>query len=358
MPSALTLGNTATAFGLGTLLSAVVAAFALARASGRRARITARRDAEEMLVRLGAFLQSQESAKSLRRAVRAAPAPTFWSALETFSIGIDRPGRDRLSRALERNPHSATERRALLDDSPWRRELAARRLALIAAPASRRALRSALPCGPEFVTLAAAAALARDRDLRALRWIVRNPAALRNRSDATWTGLLRAFGRRSHPFLLDTIEHRTIDAKLARAIIETLGLARFRPAARAVVRYLTHDALDVRVAAARALGRLEAIEFGYELAAALESPDWQVRAQAARALGRAGATGSTAALAKHITDRSWWVRRHAAYALAELGNEGVAALRRVATASPDPYARDIAKEVLEVDGIDLARIAS
>jgi hypothetical protein len=48
-----------------------------------------------------------------------------------------------------------------------------------------------------------------------------------------------------------------------------------------------------------------------------------------------------------MSDPVWWVRHHAAYALADLGEEGQAMLRAVLRSSPDPYARDMAREALE-----------
>jgi HEAT repeat protein len=76
-----------------------------------------------------------------------------------------------------------------------------------------------------------------------------------------------------------------------------------------------------------------------------------VRAVAAWALGRIGAVSpeagpAIAPLSARLTDRAWWVRRHAAYALWEHGEAGRAALRQIAESSPDPYARDMAREAL------------
>jgi HEAT repeat protein len=60
-----------------------------------------------------------------------------------------------------------------------------------------------------------------------------------------------------------------------------------------------------------------------------------------------GATVAVPPLAQALTDSSWWVRRHAAYALMALGEDGPEALRRIAASSPDAYARDMAREVLD-----------
>jgi HEAT repeat protein len=106
----------------------------------------------------------------------------------------------------------------------------------------------------------------------------------------------------------------------------------------------------MRVAAARALGRLGASQCAPSLLNALRDDAWQVRAQAAWALGHARAPNSVYALTTKLSDKSWWVRRHAAYALAELGSEGRSALYHAFETSQDPYARDIAEEALGAAG--------
>ena len=142
--------------------------------------------------------------------------------------------------------------------------------------------------------------------------------------------------------------------RLERAVIEVLGMGRYRAARAALeIRAASGDP-DLRVAAVRALGRIQAIESGMALLGALEDEAWQVRAQAARALGVIGATVAIPALAARLGDSSWWVRHHSAYALQRLGHEGQAALRRVVASSEDPYARDMANEALQ-GGFQLSR---
>ena len=171
------------------LLAAIATGFGVARLGARRSRRHSRRRVATLERELARFLDSKSTARALRRAVRSADPSAFWAALETLSLGLGRAERARLSGALERNPFAAAERRALEDDSPWRAELAARRLSLLRSPASRRALRRTLARGPEVVSLAAAMALARDRDARALRWIVDHPETLRRRRSSRPNGL-------------------------------------------------------------------------------------------------------------------------------------------------------------------------
>ena len=100
------------------------------------------------------------------------------------------------------------------------------------------------------------------------------------------------------------------------------------------------------MAAARTLGRIKAVDSAGSLIRALSDPIWQVRAQAARSLGLIGEKETVGPLSECLTDSSWWVRRHAAYALGALGAEGHESLHRIIATSPDPYARDIAREAL------------
>ena len=331
---------------------AIFAAFGVVRTFERRARRLAHAAALELTRRIEAFLAGGVEARALRHAVARADTGVFWSVLESIPLAPRRRRWEPLSLALAGCAHTRRERRALRDDSPWRRELAARRLALIAEPASRRALRAALERGPEIVTLAAAVTLGRYRDAQTLRWLLAHPESLARRAPRARVAVLRAYGRGALPVLAEALERGRGDAALERALVETLGLGRHAPATVVIERRLASSEAEVRVAAARALGHLRAGDSARALIAALEDEAWPVRAVAAWALGRigtvttSGAAPGIGALAVRLTDRAWWVRRHAAYALREMGEPGRAALRQAADRSPDPYARDIAREAL------------
>src|SRR5207245_555620 len=121
------------------------------------------------------------SAMVVMGAANTASESEFWGAFEAHSRRLTRAERRRLGRLLERGPHLAAERRALLAESPLRREMAARRLGLLPCARSRRALRTAVGAAPEAAAYAAARALARDADLRALLWLLDNPHLLPRR---------------------------------------------------------------------------------------------------------------------------------------------------------------------------------
>src|SRR5262249_48139103 len=193
---------------------------------------------------------------------------------------------------------------------------------------------------PQIVTSAAATALARFRDRGALRWIMSHEGALARRHRNATVSLLRGFGRSGLPVMARALERGIHDVRLELAVVDTLGIAGHAAARAALERRLIAGDMDLRAAAARALGQMHAIECATALIASLRDESWQVRAQAARALGRMRAPLASHALAARLTDPSWWVRHHAAYALRDLGEDGQAALRQVIATSSDPYARD------------------
>lgn len=330
-------------FAPAVVLGAIGALFFIAWLAARRQRTGRREAVAEFRRALEAVRSGIDAAQWLTEQAAHLEPAAFWTALESRTLDAPLPAR--LSRVLAHCPQVADERRALRDDSPWRRELAARRLGLIRTRWTRRALRRALARGPEPVTQAAALALARLRDAATLRWLLAHPAALARRTPRARVALLRAFGSAAHGYLLAALE-RGSDPALERALIEVLGLGNCDAAAGAIAGRLGHVEAEVRVAAARALGALRANPRAADLCAALRDPEWPVRAQAARSLGRLGAQTAVAALATRLEDRAWWVRHHSAYALAALGREGHAALERVRTSSADRYAREMAEEAL------------
>ncbi len=329
------------------ILLPVAIGFGVSRMAARRVRDDDRQRAKRLAALMRGYLRGQYPPGLLATEVHAADEATFWSAIEGRLATLPRGARRRLARALERNPHSAEERRVLLDDSPLRRELAARRLGLLPTFASRRALRAALAADQGIGAIASAHALARISDLPTLEWLFENPAHLRGRPAAEWTELFRAFGRRALTRIAEALARGLDDPRMICGAVEALGLGGYGAAAPVIERLLTHTEVDVRVVSARALGRLAAEPCSDALMHALRDPAWQVRAQAARALGRIGRDTAAGMLALSLTDREWWVRHHAAHALARLGDRGTGLLREAAANSPDRYARDIAEDALE-----------
>lgn len=331
---------------IGLFLLSIALGFVFVRAlsrAGRDKRRDARADLRWALRRL---LDGAIDPRSIGEVATELDAETFWSAVESLPGGLSRERRRRITDAFSGSTHTRAERRALSDDSPWRRELAARRLGLIVEERSRRALRAALRRGPESVSLAAARALGRYRDAATLHWLLQHPETLTGRSLRTRAIVFRAFGRGAMPRLARALDAGIADPGTRWAVIETLGLGGYSGPVHAFERALADENAEVRVAAARAIGRLQLDGCSAALMAALRDDAWPVRAQAAWALGRTRSEIAVRPLASRVEDRAWWVRRHAAYALWELGEEGRRALREIAYGSQDRYAREMALEVL------------
>ena len=328
-------------------VAAILAMQGVGRAAERRNRGLARERLLHLIDAWRIYAARGGDSRSIRHQARSADEALFWSVLETLSLDLPRASRRTLTAALARIHHVRNERWALRDDSPWRRELAARRLSLIFAMGTRRALRAAIERGPEPVAYTAALGLAHQRHAWTLRWVLDHPFYFASRPARARTALLRAFGPGATPLLAARLELGISDPALERAVIERLGAAGHSASGAAIAARLTNPDLELRVAAARALGRLGDRTHSDALGHALRDEAWQVRAQAAHALGHLGVADAVPGLAGALTDSAWWVRRHAAYALAELGVEGTAALSGEAHASPDRYAREMATEALE-----------
>jgi HEAT repeat protein len=90
-----------------------------------------------------------------------------------------------------------------------------------------------------------------------------------------------------------------------------------------------------------------------QVRALLAHADWQVRVQAAKALGRIGDRSDVERLVALLADREWWVRYRAAQALAELPWLKRADLDALRASLEDRYAADmLAQVVAEQDAAD------
>ena len=337
-----------TGFVIAAVAGAIFVALLAARAAHRAARERDRGRTAELFRLFAARLAGSVPDEDLRTAARETTAEYFWAAMEALAGSLRQRERVALSRSLGRNPHAIAERRILTErNSDDRRERAARRLGLLPSARSRRALRKALFAGPESVRFAAARSLAAHRDMRALAWLLTHPRALAGRPQPALSGLLRAFGPRGRAILITALDRGIGVSRVECATLDALGVSRCRSARAAIEARLNSSHPEIRIAAARSLGRLGMGESIPALMVSLADTAWPVRAQAARSLGRLRAAPAVEALALCVADPSWWVRRHAAYALAILGAEGRDALCELVARSSDPYAREMAREALD-----------
>ena len=110
---------------------------------------------------------------------------------------------------------------------------------------------------------------------------------------------------------------------------------------------LRSDAVPVVIAGLRGVRTPETIA---EVRALLAHPDWQVRVQAARALGRIGERSDAERLIALLGDREWWVRYRAAQALLELPALPRADLEALRAGLTDRFAADMLSQAMAESG--------
>ena len=197
------------------------------------------------------------------------------------------------------------------------------------------------------MTLMAALALARIHDHAALVWLLDHAEAVDPLSRHQLVALIKRFGPASLPTLRWGLAAANFERASGLAAVDVVGLWRDAESREPLEALLSDGGLEVRIAAARALGGIAAPESVPALCVALKDPTWQVRAQAARALGEQTEPDAIAQLTPCLSDASWWVRRNAAYALGGMGAKGQAQLLVIAEMHGDRYARGAANEVLQ-----------
>ena len=100
---------------------------------------------------------------------------------------------------------------------------------------------------------------------------------------------------------------------------------------------------EVLAAALAALSRPDDIAHARRL---LGHPGWFVRVAAARALGRLGGKEDEERLVTALCDSSWWVRHRAAQALSQLPGMNAAQLSDIASRQTDRYAADMLRQIM------------
>ena len=120
--------------------------------------------------------------------------------------------------------------------------------------------------------------------------------------------------------------------------------AKFR-AMRAVVRDVLAASTNGEVLAAALAALADPGDIAYARRL-LCHPEWFVRVAAARALGRMGSEDDVPGLTTALRDSSWWVRHRAAQALSQLPEMDTAKLADMAARQTDRYAADMLHQIL------------
>ena len=110
----------------------------------------------------------------------------------------------------------------------------------------------------------------------------------------------------------------------------------------------TEEALELRIGAATAAGKLQDERSLEILEGLARDPAWEVRARAARELGRRAEPEALELLAAVLRDEAFWVRQNAAASLRRQGPEGRRRLEQIAAdEGADRFAADAASQELQ-----------
>jgi HEAT repeat protein len=140
-----------------------------------------------------------------------------------------------------------------------------------------------------------------------------------------------------------------VAAVAALRVGTAIGDPRLAPHAR---RRLDDPDPSVRAWTVRLVGAIGGDDNAAAVAGRLDDPAEEVRAAAAIALGRLGHWPAAPQLGGRLGDPAWIVRRNAALALRSFGPAGELLLNR-ALREDDPFARDIARQTLDLPEVSL-----
>ena len=161
--------------------------------------------------------------------------------------------------------------------------------------------------------------------------------------------VIYAFGPPAAAPLLEVLSGSTwkfSDTALGTAI-RILGMLRTRDAVAPVMAQLDSYEFRIRLNAVRTLGLLGDRSAIPAIANMANDTSWEVRNVVMQALGKLHAEQCIPLLTAALADDSWWVRYSAGTALYSLGAAGIDALREAMNSSPDRFARDASRQILE-----------
>jgi len=242
---------------------------------------------------------------------------------------------------------------AALISRQWQRRLqAAARLGYLgdgpAIPALVGALRDPI-MNVRFAAARSLAALGANENIRDIVLAFDLPGEMNQRRVAE---VLRDFGPAGGPELLKILasERGTYSDNAIGVVVRVLGMLRITEAIEPLLPLLQSPEFRVRLNAVRSLGLMGNHGTADEVAKLANDPAWEVRNVVVQSLGRMHAIKHITILADALRDSSWWVRFSAAQALWNLGDEGRRTLTEAMTGSPDRYARDMSRQILEEHG--------
>jgi hypothetical protein len=161
-----------------------------------------------------------------------------------------------------------------------------------------------------------------------------------------YSNIFFTLGPRIEPFVRESLK-KTLPPEKSGLLVEMAGRLILRGLYPDVLRFAQHPDKELRIRAARTLGRLLVPASVRALTALAADPSWEVQAQAIRSLGSLEDWKTIPILVKALFSPHWHVRYNAGYGLAAFGLVGILQLQEVSRQQEDRYAADMAAMVLD-----------
>jgi HEAT repeat protein len=170
---------------------------------------------------------------------------------------------------------------------------------------------------------------------------------------------VRSIGRLQAAEAIEPVLKAAVDRRVPRSVASSAALEVGSPVVPSLLRLLTHERATVRSAAVELIGLLDVGAESAPLVARLHDPAPEVRAASARALERIADATATEALVEALRDDDESVRTSAAAALGEIGGaETLEALLAVARGDAFDPARAAAHAAAQLDPVRVREAAS
>jgi hypothetical protein len=161
-----------------------------------------------------------------------------------------------------------------------------------------------------------------------------------------YSNIFFSLGPRIEPFIRATLDKPLPPAK-SGLLVEMAGRLLLRGLYLDVIVFARHPDKELRIRAARTLGRLLVPESMRTLTDLAADAAWEVQAQALRSLGHLQDWRTIPILVKGLFSPQWHVRYNAGYGLAAFGLVGVLQLQEISRQKEDRFAADMAAMVLD-----------
>ena len=158
--------------------------------------------------------------------------------------------------------------------------------------------------------------------------------------------IIQGFDDRAIPILVQYLNDPAASESGIQVAIAVLGHKKASSSITALTQLTSHNNLEIRVEAYRALGLIGDARALPIILSGMLDDQWEVRAVCAKALKHFSGAATISALQIGLADKVWWVRFNCATSLGALGLHGKEALIK-SLENPDRFAREISQMILD-----------